>query len=315
MRRLIALILSLVTVFTLAMPASAAIKTTVKTVYTDEDSGNSLTLPNGWEVEEVEDPLVKVKFSSGKDSPLMQYGSSDLWSSLSSDVKKKSSRSEYGNSQLTKADVADLVGTETKMVEMVTLDNWEYFQAKVEKTRKVSGISFTLTSTYWILLDNGWFYIYLFSGDENHALYDEFEALLASATYNGAEGNTEGGSSGSTGYLAGDWADKKFTRSGRSSYPFVLDTPLKKCKGFTVDYLVSDVTKGTMKSDSKFQIYYCLSDGSWVKGQQFTLDDEGFASVKQKLTKAATVTKVAVHCMNAGHFNFTYSMGIKDPVS
>lgn len=314
MKRLVALILSIASVVMLALPANAAIRTTVKTVYTDEDSGNSLTLPGGWEVEEVEDSLVKVKFSSGDDSPLMQYGSSDLWDSMSTEFKKKTSRAEYDNSQLTKEDVADLVGTETKFVKMVTLDNWEYFQAQVEKTKKIGSYSFTLTSTYWILLDNGWFYIYLFSGDESHDLYDEFEALLASATYNGAAGNSDSGSSDSTGYLAGDWADKKFTRSGRSSYPFVLDSPLKKCKGFTVDYLVSDVTKGTMKRDSKFQIYYCLSDGTWVKGEQFTLDDEGFASVKQKLSKATTVTKVAVHCMNAGHFNYSYSMGIRNPV-
>lgn len=315
MRRLIAFVLSIVSVIMLAMPARAAVRTTVKTVYTDEDSGNSLTLPSGWEVEEVKDSLVKVKFSSGDDSPLMQYGSSDLWGSMSSDVKKKTSRAEYDNSQLTKEDVAELVGTDTKFVKMVTLDNWEYFQAQVEKTKKVGSLSFTLTSTYWILLDNGWFYIYLFSGDESHALYDEFEALLSSATYNGSEGNSNSGSSGTTGYLAGEWADTKFVRSGRSGYPFVLDTPLKKCKSFTVDYLVSDVTRGTMKSDSKFQIYYCLSDGTWIKGKQFTLDDEGFASVKQTLSKAATVTKVAVHCMNAGQFDYTYSMGIKNPVS
>lgn len=310
MKRIISLILCLITVFSLAMPAGAAFKAIFK--YEDEDSGNVLSLPYEWDIEEVDDVLVKVKFSTSSDSsPVMQYGSEDLWDSLTAENKKKITRAEYNNDQFTKAEIAELVGTETKLVKMVTLNGWEYFRAQVEKTRSVGSLSFTLTSTYWIMIDNGWFYIYLFSGDEDHELYDEFEKVVSSATYGGAEGSSSGSSSG---YLDGSWADKKFHRSGRSSYPFVLDTPLKKCKGFTVDYLVSDVTKGTMKSDSKFQIYYCLSNGTWTKGKEFTLDDEGFASVKQTLSKAATVTKVAVHCMNAGQFNYTYSMGIKDPV-
>ena len=116
-----------------------------------------------------------------------------------------------------------------------------------------------------------------------------------------------------TGYLDGYWSDTKFKRSGRSSTPFVFDSPLKKCKGFTLDYEVHDVTDGNMKNDCKFQIFYRTSDGTWNKSKEFTVED-GFASVNVKLKKAATVTQVAVHCMNAGYFSFQYSMGVRDPI-
>lgn len=114
-------------------------------------------------------------------------------------------------------------------------------------------------------------------------------------------------------YLSGEWADKAFKRNGCTSYPFVLDTPLEKCKGFTVDYLVSDVTDGNMKSDSKFQIFYKTIDGTWVKGKTFTLDD-GFASVEQTINKAVTVTQVTVLCLNSGNFSWNAAIGIKNPV-
>lgn len=116
-----------------------------------------------------------------------------------------------------------------------------------------------------------------------------------------------------SGYLDGYWSDTKFKRSGRSSTPFVFNSPLKKCKGFTVDYEVHDVTDGNMKDDCKFQIFYKTSNGTWNKGPEFTTDD-GVASVNVKLKKAATVTQVAVHCMNAGYFSFKFSMGVRNPV-
>ena len=117
----------------------------------------------------------------------------------------------------------------------------------------------------------------------------------------------------SGGYLSGSWSDTPFKRSGRSSTPFVFDTPLTKCKGFTLDYSVQGVTEGSMKDSCKFQIFYCTSDGTWTKSKEFTVED-GFASVDVTLKKATTVTKVAVHCMNAGYFSFQYSMGVRDPV-
>lgn len=113
------------------------------------------------------------------------------------------------------------------------------------------------------------------------------------------------------GYLPAEWSDEPYKRNGCTSYPLVLDTPLQKCRGFTVDYEISDVD-GRMKADSKFQIFYRTADGTWVKGEQFYLDD-WFASVEQTISKPVTVTEVAVLCLNSGNFSWSVSMGIRSP--
>lgn len=115
-----------------------------------------------------------------------------------------------------------------------------------------------------------------------------------------------------TGYLPGYWSDSLFKRSGRQSNPFVLNEPIKKCKAFTMDYEVTEVTEGRMKADSRFVVYYQTYNGEWNKGEEFTLD-EGFASVYVKLEEPATVTQIAVHCMNAGQFSYNFSIGIRNP--
>ena len=113
-------------------------------------------------------------------------------------------------------------------------------------------------------------------------------------------------------YLPGYWSDSLFKRSGRQSHPFVLNEPMKKCRAFTLDYQVTEVTEGKMKDDSRFVVYYQTYNGEWNRGEEFTLD-EGFASVYIKLEKPATVNQVAVHCMNAGQFSYNFNMGIRNP--
>ena len=116
-----------------------------------------------------------------------------------------------------------------------------------------------------------------------------------------------------SGYLPGYWSDTLFKRSGRQSYPFVLNDPIRKCRGFILDYEVTEVTQGRMKADSKFEIFYQTFDGTWNRGGEFTLDD-GYASVNVRLSDAVTVTQIVVHCMNAGQFSYQYNMGVRNPV-
>ena len=113
------------------------------------------------------------------------------------------------------------------------------------------------------------------------------------------------------GYLPAEWSDKPFKRNGCTAYPLVLDSALQKCRGFTVDYDISDID-GRMKDDSKFQIFYKTADGTWVKGKTFYLDDWS-ASVEQTISKPVTVTEVVVLCLNAGNFSWSVSMGVRSP--
>ena len=115
-----------------------------------------------------------------------------------------------------------------------------------------------------------------------------------------------------SGYLPAEWSDEVFKRNGCTSYPLVLGAPLAQCRGFTVDYQVSDID-GRMKADSKFQIFYRTADGTWVKGEEFYLDN-WYASVEQTISKPVTITEVTVLCLNSGNFSWSVSMGVKNPV-
>ena len=184
MKRVNALILTFILILSLALPVCAKSGTTT---YTDKDSGNALSVPSDWKLEYQNDVLVKVKFvpTSGA-SALMQYGSTDLWSTLSKSAQNDLPRSEFHNDQLSKSDIADLVGTKSGNVEMVTIGGREYFQADLEKTTISGGYKFTLPVTYWVCVENGWFYIYQFAGGENHELYSKFKSMIASAAYSGS---------------------------------------------------------------------------------------------------------------------------------
>ena len=75
-----------------------------------------------------------------------------------------------------------------------------------------------------------------------------------------------------------------------------------------------------LKDATAQELHDCLGrvvmmaiNDTWNKSKEITVDD-GFASVNVKLKKAATVTQVAVHCMNAGYFSYQYSLGVCNPV-
>lgn len=188
MKRVLSTMLIILLVFFLALPATAEENTDTSTstytyTYTDEANGNQLSVPSQWDLEPVENSLVKAKFvpSSGA-SALMQYGSADLWDSLSSAQKQIVRRSDVNNSLYSKSSIAELLGCSSSDINMVTVNGMEYFQAVTEKTYTDS-LKFTITVTYWAHIENGWFYLYQFSGDESHNLYYTFKNMVGSATY------------------------------------------------------------------------------------------------------------------------------------
>ena len=186
MKRIFCLLLTLVTVLSLALPAQAALITleVLKDTYTDPDTGTTLTYPRLWNYETVESSSIKIKFtSSSTGSPLMQYGSADLWSTFSAATQSKLSRSDCDNSQFSKSDIAKVIGVKAKDIKIVTLGNQEYFSAEVLKTKQSGKIKLSVTAVYWICIDNGWLYIYQFAGDTSSPDYGKFESIVASASY------------------------------------------------------------------------------------------------------------------------------------
>ena len=234
MKRIVSFVLAVVFILGTALPARAALMSVKTYDYTDADSGNTFSHPGTWKPVSVKNSLVKVKFTtSDKSSPVMQYGSADLWGSLSAADQKSLPREEFDNGQLSKADVAELVGTKSSRVKIVTLNGKEFFRAEVDKTKTAGGISVTLTSTYWLAVSNGWLYLYLFSGDDSHKLYKDFETMVGSSTL-GVD--SPDGSSGQADLLGGSytgdmkqgkphgegtvcWEYSSYTGSFKNGYP------------------------------------------------------------------------------------------------
>lgn len=190
MKKTVSLLLSLLLLCSLPLPAFAStllpgMNTAVLSdgegcTYLDADTGNQLTIPAGWTPEEVtDDAVAKARFThASDDSAVIRYGSADMWSTQSASMQKKISRAEFDHEMYEEADIAELVGTKEKYVETVELDDVTYFRAEVGKRRF---FSFKVTDTYLIRVENGWMYVYSFSGSDEHILYEEFEAIVSSA--------------------------------------------------------------------------------------------------------------------------------------
>ena len=282
-----------------------------QSIYSDIQNGISYILPAGWNVSAVDHTHESMRFTvDAGGAPFMKYTCRDYWSELSKVSDENISRRDMNNDLLLSGKADELFEFDIEDAEQVEYDDNVFFRVELADSSNPSVV--------WYRMENGWVDMFEFEADEENLFYSDFEALVSSVVYDRVIPEEEmvmPVQEEDTGILLeGKWSEDKFSRNGRSSPYFIFDEPLKKCKGFSLIYSVSDVTDGKMKSDSKFQLYYGLADGSWVKGEEFMLDDEGVAIVEQKLNKAATVTKVAVHCLNAGYFNFTYIFGIFDAV-
>lgn len=180
MKKLITAILVSMCLFSLTICANAA----SGFVYEDVDSGNCLSLPEGWDLEYEEESLVKVTFlPEDGDSALMQYGSTDYWSSLSADSRRKTPRASFDNSRFSAADVAELVGCTSQDVKRITLDGTEYYRAAFEKKVPSGKFSVTLDMTYWVRYQNGWIFVYQYVGSAANPLYRQFKDMIATASY------------------------------------------------------------------------------------------------------------------------------------
>lgn len=190
MKKAISLLIVVSLIFILTLPAGA--KTSTYT-YTDRAGGNSFQVPTGWNLESLDNDFLDVKFvPSSAASALILYGSTDLWSSLSAGSRKGLTRSDVDNAAFSRISVANFIGAKSSDVKMVTLGGNEYFRGEAQKTRTAAGLTFNITLTNFIRFENGWMYWYQFGGGESHSLYDDFEAMVASASYTASQ------SSGST---------------------------------------------------------------------------------------------------------------------
>lgn len=179
MKKALSLILALILTLSV-LPVSAAAKSSY--TYTDPESGNSFTVDSDWIQEDLQgDPMYKVKFThTDNDTAVIRYGSFDVWSTLSPQEQQSTPRGAYNHTMYTEQDIADLLGVKVRFVQTVSLSGRTYFRAEQAQS---NFIFFKVTTTYLIHVDNGWMYIYCFSGSNYDALYYAFRKLVSGAVY------------------------------------------------------------------------------------------------------------------------------------
>ncbi len=155
-------------------------------VYKDEEAGCEFTMPGGWSRDDflTEAKLLDVKFKSDKnDSMTILYGSEDIWGNLPSRIKKDSFREDYDNSMLTSDDVADMLGASGSELSKVYYNGYEYYKYVYDYSASKNGIEVSVKMTSILRIENGYMYMFQFSGDSSSPYYSDFESVLESAEY------------------------------------------------------------------------------------------------------------------------------------
>ena len=161
--------------------------------YTDPTSGMAFTVPANW----VEEPMFKerkfidAKFVSNLEEGLsIIFASEDMLSDgflaesgVSEFEKLMLSRSDLDNSMFSKADVAAMYGESENAVSTVTYGNREYFILETIQSGTAYGMTVKIPMTILFRCENGFMYIFQFSGDKDNPYYGDFEALINSTKY------------------------------------------------------------------------------------------------------------------------------------
>lgn len=155
-------------------------------IYTDSDSGVKFTVPANWIEKEFngEREYLDAKFASTKEEGLIiLFSSTDLWTEASPADRVGMSRSDINNSLFSKADISEMVNTTEDNVSMFMYNGVEYYKCETSDDKEVHGLSFDVTMTYLMRVDNGWMYSFQFGGTSDHELYSDFESLMRSVEY------------------------------------------------------------------------------------------------------------------------------------
>lgn len=153
--------------------------------YTDRKTGLLFTVPKGWEEASMNSKhqYLDAKFVSKADpTKIVLYGSSDLWKTLSASEKKGLKRSDIDNRVLTEDLLLTLTGASGSLQEKA-FSGKTYYIYSAKASGSVSGRVVTVSMTYAFCVDNGFLYMFQFSGSESDPYYADFTSILSSVKY------------------------------------------------------------------------------------------------------------------------------------
>ena len=154
-------------------------------IYTDEDTGLTFSIPNGWHEEKLSKPRehIDAKFVLDEnDGTAIIYGSSDLWESMSDIEKAGYTRATIGK-KITKSYIEEMCNVASDKISMVNYNGVEYYKFETKTFVEQYGINFELTMINLMHVDNGWIYSFQFGGDSESKSYADFERLVSSVEY------------------------------------------------------------------------------------------------------------------------------------
>ena len=177
MKRILSLLLVLISLITLALPAAGLGK-----VYSFIDEGSEciIPVPEDWKVV-YEDDCVEF-LPKHNDDVVMRFYSDDLWEGLSASEQEEISRKDFA-SEISKSDVAELFDVNRRDVDKVVISGEEFYQ--IEEERKEGFLFFRSTVEILTLIHfrNGWMFTYQYEGDPDDEIYDIFEEMVVYTDY------------------------------------------------------------------------------------------------------------------------------------
>jgi len=153
--------------------------------YSDSEADISFNVPDNWEQEPLtaEREVVKAKFSSPDKAALIIYGSYDIWAQLSTSEKQGLTRSSIDNSYVSIDDLAEIYSIPKTSIELETFAGNEFYLFPYSLSIDSTSVSLDSSSIQAICFNNGFMIQFQFYGEENGKNYDDFLALLSSATF------------------------------------------------------------------------------------------------------------------------------------
>lgn len=162
--------------------------------YTDTETQATFTVPANWAEEALSKERIYIdkKFVSNMDLGLsIVYGSFDAYEEYPELKEMGMPRSKINmellSTQLSEAETeelfAEMYGDITSDIVSAKYGDNSYYVMQITDTTEVAGLELESKITQALCVENGYFYLFMFSGTSDNALFSDFESLLSSVKF------------------------------------------------------------------------------------------------------------------------------------
>lgn len=155
-------------------------------LYKDNNTGVEFKLPENWVESELlkERKYIDVKFTYNSDPEIcILYGSFNFMDEIPENERKRYNRQSINNSMFSEANLAEMMNISPGDVQKETFGGKEYFKFFSHQAMPVYGIELEVYVTAFFRIENGYGYMFQFTGTSDSAYYGDFEKLLSSVKY------------------------------------------------------------------------------------------------------------------------------------